>query len=191
VQRIHYIAQHSHPLAHRYTPSKDTEGSSFSPESLSITVQMSGSGGATSTSTTTWRPGTAPNGNLKGTYHSLDCYSTPAQCVDVAEGLIEDGLVSRDGWAVVDDLSSLRLESAPQPNAALPWMTSANGTDLLDQVISFKHTHTHTRARARAHSSTTSNSTHASRKQASCRRTLLIDMTQTFVHTTVYDPRTY
>ncbi|MDJ0753236.1 MAG: glycoside hydrolase family 31 protein [Ardenticatenaceae bacterium] len=48
---------------------------------------------------TTWTPGTAAAGNLGGTYRTLDGVSGRIP--------LEPGLMSKDGWAVIDDTSSL------------------------------------------------------------------------------------
>ncbi len=52
-----------------------------------------------------WRPGTADLGNLKGTIRTLDGVegATP----------LEPGLVSRDGWAVVDDGARPLFDASP------------------------------------------------------------------------------
>ena len=74
----------------RYLP-----GRGFSPETLSVRVKESG---------VTWRYGDVDHGNLGGT----------ARTLDEADGRvpIEPGLVSRVGWVVVDDSSSLVFDEA-------------------------------------------------------------------------------
>lgn len=57
---------HMMNVTRRYDAAKDQLGGAFAPESLSVVVQM-GDG-----KTSTWRPGMASVGNLRGTYHSLD-----------------------------------------------------------------------------------------------------------------------
>lgn len=69
-----------------YTP--DDNG--FSPETLSIEVKALG---------VTWRYGDADSDNLGGTARTLDEADGPVT--------LERGLLSRSGWAVVDDTSSL------------------------------------------------------------------------------------
>ncbi|MEO1129852.1 MAG: TIM-barrel domain-containing protein, partial [Planctomycetota bacterium] len=63
-----------------------TEGR-FGPENLSVTLKQFGDA--------TWRPGDADDGNLRGTTRTLDGVS--GSCP------VEPGLLSRDGWVVVDD----------------------------------------------------------------------------------------
>jgi alpha-glucosidase (family GH31 glycosyl hydrolase) len=62
---------------------------------------------------------TIPKGNLKGTYRqgSLDCYSTPIQCFTCRSGIncasLDNGLLSRQGWAVHDDTLVPRTAAGP------------------------------------------------------------------------------
>lgn len=63
-----------------------------------------------------WRPGTLQLQNLKGTYRTLDRYDgnlldgkTPMQ--------LEDGILARDGWTLIDDSRSFLFD-----NAAFPWV---------------------------------------------------------------------
>ncbi|HEY3381912.1 MAG TPA: TIM-barrel domain-containing protein [Vicinamibacterales bacterium] len=58
-----------------------------------------------------WRPGMEDKGNLKGTTRTLDGVNGPAT-------KLEPGLVSRDGWAVVDDAPRLLYD-----NSDWPWVT--------------------------------------------------------------------
>ncbi len=59
----------------------------------------------------TWRPGTEDTGNLKGTTRTLDGVNGPAT-------RLEPGLMSRDGWVVVDDTERLLYD-----NSDWPWVT--------------------------------------------------------------------
>ncbi len=83
----------------RYTPGAQ----GFAPDELSIELKESG---------TIWRYGDRDFDNLRGT----------ARTLDQAEGPIylEQGLVSRSGWAVVDDSATLVLNESgwPQPRTA-------------------------------------------------------------------------
>src|ERR1019366_10247735 len=58
-------------------------------------------------SATGWRPGMVDKQNLMGTAHTLD-----ASVADKLTEPIEPGLVSRSGWAVVDDSSRPLFDSA-------------------------------------------------------------------------------
>lgn len=52
-----------------------------------------------------WRPGTEDTGNLRGTTRTLDDVNGPAT-------KLEPGLVSRDGWVVVDDTARLLYDDS-------------------------------------------------------------------------------
>ena len=69
------------------------DGKPFNKEGLSIVVK-----GVSDTQFNTWHYGDAPLHNLKGT----------ARTLDEADGEIalDDGVLSRDGWAVIDDSGS-------------------------------------------------------------------------------------
>ena len=61
------------------------------PANLSITMELNGR-------PVTWFPGQGDGKNLKGTYRTLDrCFG------DGYRSKLEDGLISRSGWAVIDD----------------------------------------------------------------------------------------
>ena len=80
---------------------------------------------------TTWRPGEAPTGNLGGTIRTLDGVKGPVP--------MGQGLLSRAGWALVDDSGSPLLEgrsppwvhprSEDQPDAHQDWYLLAYGHD--------------------------------------------------------------
>ncbi|OZG64697.1 alpha-glucosidase [Bifidobacterium hapali] len=69
------------------------DGRPFSKEGLSVVV-----GGMANSQNNTWHYGDVQRGNLKGT----------ARTLDEADGCIPlgDGVISRDGWAVLDDSRS-------------------------------------------------------------------------------------
>ena len=81
-----------------YTPSAD---GSFTAEDLSLSLQVDGK-------ETIWHPGMADTENLKGTTRTLD----GALGSKTAQEGIEPGLVSRSGWAVVDDSSRPLFDSS-------------------------------------------------------------------------------
>ena len=69
------------------------KGGRFAPENLSVRFAMG-----------TWKPGMAPKGNLLGTTRTLDgC--TGFDKLSKQEGYMEPGILSRDGWAIVDESS--------------------------------------------------------------------------------------
>lgn len=77
-----------------YRPLDKTTG--FNAENLTITLPVSGK-------SVVWHPGMAPTGNLEGTTRTLD----GAQGGEHLKEPIGQGLLSRDGWVVVDDSGPL------------------------------------------------------------------------------------
>ena len=75
----------------------------------------------------TWRPGMDASGNLGGTVRTLDR----------ADGAVplDDGVLSRDGWAVVDDAARPRLE----PSASGPWPAAAPEAPGYQDLYLFAH----------------------------------------------------
>lgn len=73
-------------------------GSKFSTENLSITFQLNGKD-------VVWNPGVEDTGNLLGTARTLDG-------VRGSNTKLEPGLVSRDGWTLVDDSTRPLFDSA-------------------------------------------------------------------------------
>jgi alpha-glucosidase len=72
----------------------------FAPENLSITL-------ANADSTVIWRPATSDTANLRGTTRTLDGARGPVP--------LEKGLLSRDGWALVDDSERPLFDDSPWP----------------------------------------------------------------------------
>ena len=79
----------------------------------------------------TWHPGLPDTGNLRGTTRTLDGVSGACP--------IGRGILSRDGWALIDDSDGL-LFDGPQA-----WATSRNKPDAQDWYF-FGHGHHYTRA---------------------------------------------
>ncbi|MBT1172170.1 alpha-glucosidase [Bifidobacterium sp. MA2] len=79
------------------------DGGPFSKEGLSVVVK-----GVSDTQFNTWHYGDVQRGNLKGT----------ARTLDEADGEIPlgDGVISRDGWAVIDDSASNLIVEADEVN---------------------------------------------------------------------------
>jgi alpha-glucosidase (family GH31 glycosyl hydrolase) len=91
-----------------------TEGK-FTPENLTITFKLNGK-------PVTWHPGMEDKGNLQGTTRTLD----GAKGNETKEP-IGEGLVSRDGWAVVDDSTRPLFDSdnfnfAQGEKSVWPWV---------------------------------------------------------------------
>ena len=80
-----------------YTPAKDGR---FTPEDLTIELTVDGK-------PVIWHPGQADDQNLQGTTRTLD-----GALGDKTREPIEPGLISRSGWAVVDDSSRPLFDSA-------------------------------------------------------------------------------
>ena len=53
-----------------------------------------------------WKPGMSQQGNLKGTYRTLDGYNGDHRN-DGTQIPMEDGLLSTDGWTLIDDSQGL------------------------------------------------------------------------------------
>ena len=107
------------------------KGGRFSPENLSVQFGMG-----------TWRPGMAPDGNLKGTTRTLDgCLGF--EKLSNRESELEDGILSRDGWALVDESSRHLLEAVDTPWEN--WVAERPEGDRLDWYL-FAYGHDYTAA---------------------------------------------
>lgn len=98
----------------RYVPDSGSEGK-FSPDNLSITFQLNGRPVA-------WHPGMPDSANLMGTTRTLD-----GARGDKTREPIEPGLVSRDGWVVVEDSTRPLFDSgdfsfAKGEQSPWPWV---------------------------------------------------------------------
>lgn len=80
-------------------------GEGFTDKSLSVVLTPMVGG-----KTVFWKPGTPDTGNLMGTARTLDGFSGAAP--------LEPGILSRDGWVVVDDSTRLLFDGT-----AWDWMT--------------------------------------------------------------------
>jgi len=84
-------------------------GGAFSDSNLDIVVKALGK---------TWKPSLAPTGNLLGTIRTLDTINgaTNLYCPSMTQSQLTDshctlGLISRDGWVLINDTASPRLDS--------------------------------------------------------------------------------
>jgi hypothetical protein len=84
----------------------------FTPANLSIALQVNGA-------PIVWKPGTPETGNLKGTTRTLDGMNGATR--------LETGLLSRDGWTLVDDTTRLLFD-----NSAWAWVTARPAGDRQD-----------------------------------------------------------
>ena len=82
----------------------------------------------------TWKPGMKQTANLKGTFRTLDNYNGDVRIKDTPEGKkgermeIEDGVIARDGWTLIDDSKGLLFDGSTDWD----WVTerkSADGQD--------------------------------------------------------------
>ena len=86
----------------------------------------------------TWRPGMEPTGNLKGTVRTLDgCLGF--ERISYKEcNTMEDGILSRDGWALVD-------ESGRHLFTDDGWVAARDGSEQIDWYL-FAYGHDYTAA---------------------------------------------
>ena len=89
-----------------------------------------------------WNPGMEPKGNLKGTTRTLDgCLGFEQPSFGVEE--LEDGILSRDGWAIVDESS--RHLFVPTDSHWQNWVAERPEGDRLDWYL-FAYGHNYTEA---------------------------------------------
>jgi len=117
-----------------YTPGK-SDGR-FAPENLGITFNLNGN-------EIIWKPGMADTGNLFGTTRTLD----RVQGSDVQ---LEPGLISRDGWTIVDDSTRQLFDSddfsfPAGERSPWPWVTARPAGERQDWYF-FGYGHDYKRA---------------------------------------------
>ena len=105
----------------------------FTPQNLRITS------GKALGKTFTWTPGTKQQGNLKGTYRTLDGYNGENLVYENNKPMpLEDGLLATDGWTLLDDSDGLLfdgdkdwewVEERHQADGAQDWYFMAYGHD--------------------------------------------------------------
>ena len=106
-------------------------GGRFAPENLQVKFGMG-----------TWKPGMKATGNLKGTTRTLDgCLGF--EKLSYRESELEDGILSRDGWAIVDESSRHLLEKVDSQWE--DWVAERPAGDRLDWYI-FAYGHDYTAA---------------------------------------------
>ncbi len=108
-------------LALVYSPG--SSGGKFTADNLSVTFSLNGR-------QVTWKPGMEDTGNLLGTTRTLDK-------VRGSNVQLEPGLVSRDGWTVVDDsvrplFDSADFSFARGEKSSWPWVTPRPAGDRQD-----------------------------------------------------------
>ena len=95
----HQLVIKTSALELRYKPNSKQDGK-FSSDNLDVTFTLNGK-------PITWHPGMPDTGNLMGTTRTLD-----GALGDQTKEPIELGLLSRDGWTLVDDSSRPLFDSA-------------------------------------------------------------------------------
>lgn len=113
----------------RYRPAAAARGRGFTADALAIELDVAGE-------RVTWRPGLDASGNLRGTVRTLDGVEGPTA--------LEPGLVSRDGWTVVDDSRRPLFDDAEWPWAlprperpAVDWYFFGHGRDYKGALADF------------------------------------------------------
>ena len=115
------------------------KGGKFGPDNLSVRFLLNGK-------QVTWHPGDAPSGNLKGTTRTLDgCDGWDR--LSHTEKELENGILSRDGWALVDESARHLLQEdssdwgewvCERPEGdRLDWYIFAYGHDYLAALHDF------------------------------------------------------
>lgn len=115
------------------------KGGRFAPGNLAVSFKLNGK-------TVVWHPGDAPSGNLKGTTRTLDgCNGWDR--LSHTEKELENGILSRDGWALVDESTRHLLQKdqsdwgewvAERPEGdRIDWYIFAYGHDYLAALQDF------------------------------------------------------
>ncbi|MDP4280609.1 MAG: glycoside hydrolase family 31 protein [Bacteroidota bacterium] len=93
----------------------------FTPDNLSISFRMNGK-------EVKWSPGMPDNGNLRGTTRTLDgCDGDTRQYGDKGSLQLDKGIISRDGWALVDDSERPLFD-----NSDWPWVMERSKKECQD-----------------------------------------------------------
>ncbi len=98
----------------RYRKGTDPMTDPASPENLSITMELNGQ-------PVTWYPGLKDPQNLRGTYRTLDGNNG-----DSHRDRMEEGVISRSGWAVINDSPSF---TRPDGSHSLAFTSEPDGID--------------------------------------------------------------
>lgn len=76
----------------------------------------------------TWKPGMTNSSNLLGTTRTVDGYEGKYRAQDGARLELEQGLLSRDGWSLVDDSDNLLFTD----NASGKWVSPRASSEIQD-----------------------------------------------------------
>jgi alpha-glucosidase len=113
-----------------------TSDGKFAPDNLTITFTLNGN-------EVVWKPGMPDTGNLLGTTRTLDR-------IKGSDVQLEPGLISRDGWTVVDDSTRQLFDSddfsfTADERSPWPWVTVRPGGERQDWYF-FGYGHDYKRA---------------------------------------------
>ena len=103
-----YVTITTDALSLRYRKGSNPLAEPASPANLSITMSVNGN-------PVVWYPGLKDPQNLKGTYRTLDGNNG-----DDYRSRLEDGLISRSGWAVINDSPSFERADGSRSLALVP-----------------------------------------------------------------------
>ena len=121
-----YVTITTDALSLRYRKGSNPLAEPASPANLSITMSVNGN-------PVVWYPGLKDPQNLKGTYRTLDGNNG-----DDYRSRLEDGLISRSGWAVINDSPSFERADGSRSLALVPdsggidWAAPRADADALD-----------------------------------------------------------
>ena len=121
-----YMTITTDALSLRYRKGSNPLAEPASPANLSITMSVNGN-------PVVWYPGLKDLQNLKGTYRTLDGNNG-----DDYRSRLEDGLISRSGWAVINDSPSFERADGSRSLALVPdsggidWAAPRADADALD-----------------------------------------------------------
>lgn len=90
---------------------------------------------------TSWTPGPPDAANLLGAFQKTECYNGSASCAEYFATIRGAGVVSRSGYAVIDDTKTFRMVPAPlprRPGQTALWLDSAQPTSATDWYL-FAH----------------------------------------------------
>ena len=125
-------------LVYRLAPGAANQDGRFTPQNLTVSLSVAGK-------STVWHPGLVDDQNLMGTAHTLD-----ESVGDKLGEPIEPGLVSRVGWAVVDDTSRPLFDAADfrflqGEKSVWPWVMERPAGERQDWYF-FGHGHDYKKA---------------------------------------------
>ena len=118
------VAIKTDDLELNYRPAPDSDGK-FTADNLEVRITLNGQ-------PVVWHPGALDTGNLMGTTRTLD-----GALGDKTREPIEPGLISRDGWTVVDDSARPLFDSADfsfvgGESSPWPWLLQRQAGDRQD-----------------------------------------------------------